>query len=108
MLVRQLTTGLQKFRRRAVNTTFALDRLQYNTADVIVHGSAQGGDVIARYEAHAFEHGIETLAVLVLCRKSQRSHGAAVKGVLHRDERGLVRTCDGMPGGSHQLDRAFN
>src|ERR1035438_10161004 len=75
VLVGQLAARLQEFGRRFLDATFALDGLQHDTADLVVHRIAQRFHIVARHEAHAFQHGIEALAILCLAGERERAHG---------------------------------
>ena len=108
MLGRQFAAGLQKFRCRLLNAAFALDGLQHDAADLVVHGGTQSFDIVARHEAHALQHGIEIFAVLGLAGERQRAHGAAVERIVERDDDRLLRPTDGVSGGAHHFQRAFD
>ena len=69
---------------------------------------AQRFHVVARHEAHAFQHGIEILAVLGLAGEGERAHGASVERVVQRDHDALLRPAGGVTGSAHQLQRAFD
>ena len=108
VLVGQLAARLQKFGRRFLDATLALDGLQHDTANLVVHRIAQRFHIVARHEAHAFQHGIEVLAILCLAGERERPHGASVKGILQRDDDALFRASRGVARSAHQLQRAFN
>ena len=73
-----------------------------------VHGAAQRRNVVARHEAHAFQHRVEVLAVLGLAGQGERAHGASVEGVVQRHHDALPGPAVGVAGSAHQLERAFD
>ena len=69
-----------------MNAALALDGLDADGADVVRELCAQIVDVVEANEFDAGHHRRERLAILLLVRRCDRAHGAAVEAVLDREK----------------------
>ena len=86
LLVAQVTQALQEFLGSGTHAALALDRLGQDGADVLVHDVLDGLEVVELSIAEAGGQGLEVAVHRILAGGRAGREGAAVEGVLHRDD----------------------
>ncbi len=86
LLVAQVAQALQELLRGGTHAALALDGLGQDGADVFVHDVLDGLEVVELGIAEAGGQGLEVAVDGILTGGGAGGEGAAVEGVLHRDD----------------------
>ena len=86
LLIAQVTQALQEFLGSGTHAALALDRLGQDGADVFIHDVLDGLEVVELSIAEAGGQGLEVAVHRILAGGRAGREGAAVEGVLHRDD----------------------
>ena len=106
----QLPRGLQKFRTERTDSAFALNGLQANGADAAIKLPLEIVDIVEADKPDSRHQRRKRMPIFFLPRGGQRAKGAAMKGILQRQQTplGFVAVVVlGAGKGARQLERAF-
>ena len=108
--VAQLPRGLQKFRAQRPDSAFALNRLQANGADAAIKLPLEIVNIVEGDKPDSRHQRRKGMPIFFLPGGGQRAEGAAMKGILQRQQTPLGFVAVAVLGagkGASQLERAF-
>src|ERR1700758_183578 len=89
---------LEKLDRALHDSALSEDGLEHDGAGLVIDGSAQGFDIVARNEGDFFQQRLQSLAVFVLPCQRHRAESSTMVGTLESDESAFLEASDAVTG----------
>ena len=86
MAVGKFTRLGNEFRGQRIDAALALDHFQHDGRGAVAEGSFKRGQVVGRNEADAWDERFEIMSVLGLSGDGECAEGAAMEGILQRND----------------------